>query len=231
MLKYLGGKSYICREIAYVLKSLRKEDQIYIEPFVGGAWVLCQMDGVRIASDINRHLISFYEAVSKGWLPPRKISEETYRSMKLRPQNFPPEEVAFAAIGCSFAGKWFGGYARGREGDYAAECLRSVKKHSKALRGVQFLSTSYDRIHPTDSLIYCDPPYKSTTGYTAGGVFNHTKFWNVVRKWSERNTVIVSEYQAPHDFECIAEFPVRLSLRSKTGSETRMERLFKLSED
>jgi site-specific DNA-adenine methylase len=51
-------------------------------------------------------------------------------------------------------------------------------------------------------LIYCDPPYKHTQGYSAGG-FEDEKFWNKMREWSKDNVVFISEESAPKDFKVV----------------------------
>ena len=56
-MQYLGGKSKIRKHIASFLESVRKPEQIYFEPFCGGAWVLQEMTGKRTASDGNKALI------------------------------------------------------------------------------------------------------------------------------------------------------------------------------
>lgn len=43
---------------------------------------------------------------------------------------------------------------------------------------------------------------KITTSYSTGN-FDHDKFWNIMRKWSKNNVVIISEFRAPKDFKCI----------------------------
>ena len=51
-----------------------------------------------------------------------------------------------------------------------------------------------------DSVIYCDIPYKGTTGYN-GTEFDHEAFY----KWAQQQTelVVVSEYNMPDDFVCV----------------------------
>lgn len=58
--------------------------------------------------------------------------------------------------------------------------------------------------------------------------FDHALFWDVMRFWSLSSTVVVSEYSAPDDFVCIAEFPSKMGLRvGKDGEQpSRTERLF-----
>jgi len=55
---------------------------------------------------------------------------------------------------------------------------------------------------PANSLVYCDPPYRGSTGYD--GWFDSRAFWQWCRdKTREGHTVFVSEYKAPPDFECV----------------------------
>jgi len=77
--------------------------------------------------------------------------------------------------------------------------------------------------------IYWAPPYAGTTKYRGG--FDHEAFWRVAREAAAaRNVVLVSEYTAPDDVPCIAEFPKKLGLRTTTGGqEVRTERLFRLA--
>ena len=136
--------------------------------------------------------------------------------------------TAFCGFGCSFAAKWFGGYARGNRGtNYAASASRSLLKHLPYIATAQFKFCSYKDLEPVDSLIYCDPPYQNTTSYGAVEPFDHDEFWEVMRVWSKRNTVIVSEYQAPDDFVCVQEFQSRIGLRNKAKEhEVRSEKVF-----
>ena len=55
-------------------------------------------------------------------------------------------------------------------------------------------------------VLYCDPPYvKSAVKHKASNYdFNADEFWEVVREWSlNGNIVVISEREAPDDFECI----------------------------
>ena len=80
-MQYLGGKSKIRKQIATFLESLRKTNQVYFEPFVGGGWVLQEMSGKRIASDGNKALIQLYKSLQQGWIPPDFVSEEEYKQV------------------------------------------------------------------------------------------------------------------------------------------------------
>ena len=122
-----------------------------------------------------------------------------------------------------------GGYARSSgKTCYAATSQRSLLKQLPLIQDVEFHSGSYTQFKPENMLIYCDPPYQGTTSYGAVGEFNHEEFWDTMRKWSENNTVVISEYNAPDDFECVLTCQSRMGLRVESGAnEMRVEKLFK----
>jgi len=72
------------------------------------------------------------------------------------------------------------------------------------IKNVKFENASYDEYDLENFLIYCDPPYKNnnlTSKYFDN--FDHKNFWNVMRKWSKKNIVLISESNAPKDFKKI----------------------------
>ena len=177
-MQYFGGKQRIASRLAAVLTPLAIQRGVYVEPFVGGAAVMSAVSApVRIASDSNVALISMWTALAAGWSPPEDISEATYASVKAAADIHDPL-TAFVGFGVSFAGKWFGGYARdggdyikarGGEGrNYAAAAASSLRKKMRGLEGVQWIAGDY-RSCPTPhgAVIYCDPPYAGTTQYSA----------------------------------------------------------------
>ena len=215
-----------------------------MEPFCGSFWVGSRIQAeIKIASDACLPLITLLSAVQKGWQPPTELSEEEYSAYKeLRYDNPYDPMTAFAGFGCSFAGKWFGGYARCKRGDNYAKNSSSLQKQfgrNYALNarngllkntnsGTLFVCADYLAWNPVDALIYCDPPYAGTTGYAAIGKFDWDEFWDTMRLWSALgNSVFISEYSAPDDFECVLEIQTKTEIRTKTGREPRVERLFR----
>jgi len=136
--------------------------------------------------------------------------------------------TAFAGIGCSFAGKWFGGYAKSAGGrNYCLNSYNSCNKIRHLLNNIIFNSINFKELNPDSAVIYCDPPYNNTTGYGFSGDFNSEEFWAIMRIWAKNNTVLISEYKAPHDFKCIAEFNTKTDIRNKNNQkEYRIEKLF-----
>ena len=78
-------------------------------------------------------------------------------------------------------------------------------------------------------LIYCDPPYKATEGYSTGE-FDHDKFWETMRKWSQNNCVFISEETAPSDFKVVWKRKKRRTL-DKQNRFYSYEKIFKYSKN
>ena len=84
---------------------------------------------------------------------------------------------------------------------------------------------SYDEIEiKPNSVIYLDPPYKSTNKYEISKDFDYEKFYS----WCERQTELcfISEYSMPKDrFTCIAEIEHR-SIICANENQSVIERVF-----
>lgn len=191
----------------------------------------------RIGIDSHPYVISMFQALQGGWVPPTEVSEEEYNELKKNSETFLNDNAAlrgFVGIGCSYSGKWFGGYARGNDSkgntrNYARESADNLMKQAQSLKTVEFYCADYKmagNINDTEgAIIYCDPPYAGTTKYS--NRFNHTEFWAWCDEMSERGfKVFVSEYNAPQDWRCIWEKSVNNSLTKDTGSKKGVEKLF-----
>jgi DNA adenine methylase len=169
------------------------------------------------ASDANESVILFLNDVSRGiFVPPPDVTREEYYALKASPS--PSALQAFAGVIYSFNGIWFNNYA----GSYAGAGLKArntfpgkTVKRLKPLSCVEFKHAMYHEYADHEGcLFYMDPPYKKRREKykTFNGVpipFDTDEFWEFTRKLSKKNTVLVSEYEAPDDFECILEFPGR----------------------
>jgi len=212
-MKYLGGKHGIGKLIAeFMIKNCPPENVSgYLEPFCGSLGVFKNMTdkGYKkyIASDFQPDLIELWKKLQNKTLKiPNHISEETYN--KLKNAKSPNALKAVAGFGLSFGGKYFAGYAQkwaGNSGrNFLDEFKSSLKKIQEKItqKNIHFYNKSYEDFNPHNMLIYCDPPYKSTEGYSTGP-FNHELFWNTMRKWSKNNCVFISEENAPSDFKIV----------------------------
>lgn len=227
-MQYFGGKAKVAKYIVPYLENVRKENQKYVEPFVGGANIISKMSGNREAYDFNEYLIEMYKGVQNGLDLPNYITEDNYKYIKDH-KNENKALTGFVGFGCSFAGKWFGGYARGHGGKlgYADTSKRSLLKKMNSMQDVKFEFADYKTLFFNNCLIYCDPPYENTTKFTGTPNFNTEEFWNVMRLWSKDNDVYISEYKAPDDFECVLEIPTKTDIRDcNNNALCRIERLF-----
>lgn len=232
-MKYMGSKARLAKDIAPVINKLIQEKSIktYIEPFVGGANMIQHIDCEnKIGADNNKYLIALWEAVQKGWVPPRDITKELYVDIKDNKNSYPDELVAVAGFCATYNAKWFGGYAGkvhtkvGTVRNYYDEAIRNILKQVDDVKDVKFMKADYARFSDVKgALIYCDPPYQGTTKYADD--FDHDTYWDWVRKMSESNIVLASEYSAPDDFVSVFEKPLTTTL-DKSSRKKATEKLF-----
>ncbi len=222
-MRYMGGKAKTGPSLVRRMLLLAEPYTHYIEPFVGAANTLTLVKGTRIASDINPFLIKMWQAVQVGWLPPDSISEIEYNHILHNPYENPPL-TAFAGFACSFGAKWFAGYARNyNKRNFAKEGRNGLIRKSKYLKNVEFSCIDYENLRiPKNSLIYCDPPYKETTGY-GNQNFDFKRFWN----WCDNQpNIFISEFEAPEGWKCAWNRERAASLDLDTGSKISTEKLF-----
>lgn len=234
-MKYMGSKNRIAKDILPIILHGRKPEQWYVEPFVGGANMIDKVTGSRIGSDINGYLIAALQLISS--FPeclPDVVTEADYQKLKLNPET--DKAVAgFVGFSMSFGAKWFGGYRRDKKGqggclvnaeNQTRRAKQSAEKQSPLLRGVDFRVSGYQDLEiPPNSIIYCDPPYRGTTGYK--DKFDHDAFWQWCRnKYDEGHTIYISEYSAPEDFICVWQKEIISSLDNRSKANTAIEKLY-----
>jgi DNA adenine methylase len=232
-MQYMGGKCRIAKDIASVILQRESHRSVFIDAFVGGAAVsaaLAPHFAFTLANDAHPDLISMYRALQAGWTPPEHVSEQEYASLKQAPIS---ALRGFVGFGCSFGGKWFGGYARtsrvrGVTRNYAAEACSSLLRDIEKMRTVEFTHGSYLQLQPPPgAIVYCDPPYTDTTRYSVGE-FNSVQFWDTCREWRASGVrVYVSEYCAPTDWTPVWRKTRRQGLRSAiSADDVKLERLY-----
>jgi DNA adenine methylase len=236
-MKYMGSKRRLKNHLLPTILKDRKPGQWYVEPFVGGANMIEDVENPRLGADNNRYIIAFLDALQDGWEPaPEAVSFDFYQSVNNNMTDYPDHVVGYVGFCFTYGAKFFGGYigsvndvvCEGR--DRIGESYRAARKQRKTLLsnpGIEFVHSSYDQLEiPEGSIIYCDPPYANTTKYKTGE-FDHDAFWQWCRdKASEGNRVFVSEYSAPDDFICVWQKEIVSSLTKDTGSKKGTEKLF-----
>lgn len=227
-MRYFGGKSRLGKQIATHINLLCGVIENYYEPFCGMCSVFENINAKnKYGFDLHKDLILLLNAVNDGWIPPTSISEDEYNILK---KAEPSALRGFVGFGCSNSGKFFGGYARDKtDRNYAQNAYNSIMKKVKKFENVTFKNQPYDSLNTKNSVIYCDPPYNNTTGFTVGK-FDSNEFWQWVRDTSKENIVIVSEYNAPEDFNVIWEKSVKTDMNNnKNGKINRVEKLYSIN--
>ena len=180
-----------------------------------------------ICNDKHEYLIELFKGVQNGYELPELITEEQYKYIR---EHKDENKIltGFVGFGCSFGGKWFGGYARNKTNtNYALQSKKSLLKDMDNLMIAQFTCQDYrDVIIPNNSIVYADPPYNNTTGY-GKDKFNSDEFWEYMRVISKNNKVFISEQTAPNDFECVWEKEFTRTLDANKDNQFKVtEKLF-----
>lgn len=235
-MKYMGSKRRIAKHIIPIMVEAADRHGItkWVEPFVGGANLIDKVPArfERVGYDLSEHVIYALKDIRD--IPdslPESVSEEEYRSYKGRPAESVTSWVRHV---CAFGGVFGGSYAQqGSNPKYkkpvALEGFNNALKQSPLIQGVEFIHADYRDLSFTDSLIYCDPPYKGASGYITGE-FNHDEFYDWCREQAKRNIVFVSEYSAPEDFELVWQGEIKTNFAStrKKATHNAVEKLFRV---
>ena len=216
---YFGGKQRISKQLARYLNMLLKDNQPFVDLFCGSCNIITKIDGSRlkIANDKHKYLISMWKELQNGWIPPQTVTRQEYKQIRDNKDNL-PHLTGFVGFGCSFAGKWFEGYAVCGNRNYCKNAYNGTMKKLKYLHNVDFYNLNYNEvIIPKGSLVYCDIPYRDTTPYCKKevGIFNHEEFYQWVRDNSDTYDIYVSEYKknVPDDFEIVWELESKKDIR------------------
>ena len=211
-MQYMGGKTLSAKSISSIINK-NIEGKIFYSLFCGACSVESKVNSkIKICNDYHEYLIALLKACQEGFIPPENITKEEYEYIKNNLNENKPLS-GFVGFGCSFGGKWFGGYSKcTKKYNYTKGSKNSLLKKMKTLNKdtTTFLNLSYNEVEiKNNSIIYCDPPYENTTSYSNSNNFNHKEFWEYMRCLSENNIVFISELNAPNDFVCIWEKPIK----------------------
>ena len=101
-----------------------------------------------------------------------------------------------------------------------ATAFSEEEKHRLTIGSADFAEVDI----PSDSVIYCDPPYRGTSSYSKAKHFNHERFF----EWALRQTVpvYVSEYAMPEEFVEVAAWQKRCKMSQTSNSLRTTEKLF-----
>lgn len=210
-MRYQGGKSRIARQIAEQIGA----GETFISLFCGACSVESKIAPYFkniICNDNHKYLIAMLNAVKHGYNLPDKISKNEYDFIR-KHMDYDPVLTGFVGFGCSYGGKWFGGYAKEIPGKNC--CLydkQSLIRKIQYLKNASFICNDYRDVEiPVGAIVYADPPYYGTASY-GSEKFNTSEFWDYMRDISKTNKIFISEQNAPDDFVCIWESRVKRTL-------------------
>lgn len=202
-MRYVGSKRRLIGPLRTAVAPLALRGACYWEPFVGGMNAFEQVAPLfdrAVGVDLHQDLMLMWDAVlHHGWRPPHLVTEDEYQSYRFAE---PSAKRGFVGFGCSYGGKWFGGYARGkdqrgRDRNFADESARSIARTAALLAGTDLTLRWGDcaRCEPeAGDVVYCDPPYQGRLGYDFGE-FDHERFWQWCESLADQGVhVLVSEY-------------------------------------
>jgi DNA adenine methylase len=228
----MGGKFRMRKKISQIVGKVN----VYIEPFVGGGSVISEVEAnIKYGYDINKYLIHLHNHVKDHKYLPDNITEDEYHYYKnlFNNKEYKNDEeiamIAFIGFGCSFAGKFFGGYAKNNTGkNYCKLSKNSLLRRN--YHNVIFENKSYHDVDIIEgSTVYCDPPYRNTTGYN-DTAFDSDQFWKWAEEKSKMARVIVSEYNAPKHWKVIYEQEQKTTVNSGISGKSKnaIEKIFEL---
>lgn len=227
-MRYQGGKSKIAKSIAAVISAERERESTFLSLFCGSCAVECKVRGFDnvILNDNHKYLIELYRGLQNGYQLPDDITEQQYKYVKEHKE----EDLVltgFVGFGCSFGGKWFGGYGRSKNRNHAGESKRALLRDIGILKNAEFICKDYRDVSlPDNCVIYADPPYNNTTGY-GKEKFDSKEFWEYAREISQKHLMFISEQVAPDDFVVIWEKPFTRTLDVNKQNQFKVtEKLF-----
>jgi DNA adenine methylase len=233
----MGSKRRLWKYISPIILKDRKPNQFYVEPFCGGCNSLSQVNGKRIAADINIYLIEMRKSLIKEEKQIYPITKEIYNNVRncYRCKNgkYSFSDIGWIGFMASYNGRFFdGGFSgnnvMGKNGGlrhYIDECMSDILQQLETLKDVDFRCCSYDDLQiPKKSIIYCDPPYNGTKRYDTID-FDYDKFYNWCFEQSKLgNKVFISEYSMPESFKEVWSMEVRCNINIEKNK--RVEKLF-----
>lgn len=233
-MRYVGGKTRVSKWVAEQIAAAKGERTHYLEPFVGSGAVFERVATTFVTSaagDAHTDLMMMWQALVDGWDPPEHVSRDEYAALKLAE---PSALRGIVGFGASFSGKWFGGYVDSvydKHHDrmtkpYLQAARRSVLKTAVSMKSSDLRCCGYADWEPdANTVVYCDPPYAGTLGYSGTSKFDSAAFFATAAKWADNGAlVIISEEQEYSGWRVLAERERKSMLRVADGKPNTVRR-------
>lgn len=237
---YQGSKNRLAKFLVPIIQKYIDDNNIktYIEPMCGGANLIDKIKcDKKIGADINEELIAllkYAQTDNSLSIAPEVCTFEHYAEVredrKLGTHQYSPEYIALIGYMASYGGRYFdGGYGRDSKGGRSIynERLNNFKEQAPNLNDIEFMCCDYQNFSDYKNCVfYFDPPYKNTKQYSKQSI-DYDSFYDFLRKLSENNIVLISEYNMPDDFKCIWQKERKVLQKSdRVTGEKAVEKLF-----
>ena len=237
-LRYVGSKNKISKDLVPIIQSyITEETNGYLEPFVGGANVIDKIKcKKKIGLDIHEELIELLKKAQTDYIFPECILEDEYHKVKNNKDQYEKWYVGLVGFCASFGAKYFGGYARDSKDDNSGKwskgAINNLNKQRENLKDIHFKCMDF-RFIPKEKIknyvIYCDIPYRGTLEYKTKK-FPYDDFYEWCKELSIHNTILISEYEMPNEFDCLWEMKHKtlMDCNKQSGDDgnIRIERLY-----
>ena len=230
-INYLGSKRKFYKEICPIINTYIKENNIteFYDVFCGGAIIAEHIECNKVyANDLSPTLIALHKQAQTDFsrIPisqTRELFNHAREQFNIILKNLsdkktledyqklvdmPLYEIGAYEWYCSFSARGFGGGygCLTKDRDLFAERRRNQLKQSQTegYQKIIFTQGNYLNLEiPQNTLLYCDAPYRECKPYGISPHFNHTKYYDWLRKMSKTNPIFISEEQMPDDFPII----------------------------
>lgn len=229
---YVESKRRLAKYLKPIIESYLKEGMKYLEPFVGGANMISEINwDKKIGADINAPLINLLIHFRDNDVKYFNVSKEQYDFWKQKFKNGEKDwVVGYVGFLTTYLSKFFGSYDD-RESK-RLNLFKNLYKQSRSdnFKNIKFINASFEKLKISNSLIYLDPPYQNTTKYTYTNKLDYDLLWQKCWEWSQDdNIILLSELEAPEFFTCIFEKPIKYVLGGNVCE--KIEKLFKFDPD
>lgn len=110
-MQYMGGKTLSAKYISEIINK-NIGCKTFYSLFCGACSIESKVKAkLKICNDYHEYLIELLKACQNGYVPPENVTKEDYEYIKNN-LNENKALAGFVGFGCSFGGKWFGGYAK-----------------------------------------------------------------------------------------------------------------------
>lgn len=210
---YMGSKRRLMKYLAPIINRYVSEHTgVYVEPFVGGANSICEIQAKRkIGFDNNVYLIELLNHFKDKKIG-RIIDPIPTRAqwLEFKEQikngeiilNAPEWYVGYVGFICSFSSKFYNSYIIAKNPSerqlersmYKYRCTFNNLLNQAQTPGFQnttFICKDYKELFIKNAVIYCDPPYENTESYFGSGKFKLDELEMKCEQWSKHNNIIL----------------------------------------